>query len=66
MNWFKNDMFYYLDYKSSMATDTESICRAGGIIFDTDRTHILLVLNRLSHSKNENKFGYFKYDLFVY
>jgi|TARA_B000000557_G_scaffold147224_1_gene119502 8-oxo-dGTP pyrophosphatase MutT (NUDIX family) len=50
-------MFYYLDYKSSMATDTESICRAGGIIFDTDRTHILLVLNRLSHSKNENKWG---------
>lgn len=50
-------MFYYLDSKSSMATDTESICRAGGIIFDTDRTHILLVLNRLSHSKNENKWG---------
>ena len=32
-----------------------TICRAGGIIYDEDKTHILLVLNRMSHSKNENK-----------
>ena len=34
-----------------------TICRAGGIIYDEDKTHILLVLNRMSHSKNENKWG---------
>lgn len=34
-----------------------SVCRAGGIILDKDRKHVVLVLNRLSHAKNENKWG---------
>lgn len=31
--------------------------RAGGIILNKEMTHVVLVLNRLSHSKNENKWG---------
>ena len=31
--------------------------RAGGIIFDEDNTHIVLVLNRDSYLKKENKWG---------
>ena len=38
--------------------DTNSkIQRAGGIIFDNEKKHILLVLNRLSYLKSENKWG---------
>lgn len=33
------------------------IHRAGGIIFDDEKEYILLVLNRLSYLKSENKWG---------
>lgn len=40
--------------------------RAGGIIFNSENTHIVLVLNKDSYSKNENKWGLPKGHLFDY
>tara|TARA_Y100000389_G_scaffold3195_1_gene3116 strand:- start:384 stop:809 length:426 start_codon:yes stop_codon:yes gene_type:complete len=36
---------------------SSKIHRAGGIIFDDEKRYILLVLNRLSYLKSENKWG---------
>ena len=40
--------------------------RAGGIIFDKDNEHIILVLNKESYRKNENKWGLPKGHLYDY
>jgi ADP-ribose pyrophosphatase YjhB (NUDIX family) len=40
--------------------------RAGGIIFDKSHTHIVLVLNKDSYYKNENKWGLPKGHLYDY
>lgn len=35
----------------------KNVCRAGAIILNKNKTHMILVLNRLSYLKNENKWG---------